>query len=309
MKSHKKTLKSKTQKNIFVALMLLYPVLQFGLFFVYVNIDTVVLTFQKFSWTTGEYIFSGFSNYSMVFDRIINDASTQRMLTNSLLYMPVTSFVILPLSMMFSYFLYKKIPLSGAFRVIYFLPSIMPIVVMTMSFSFIFDSNLGPVNDIYLLIMKLFDPNVVVPSWFGEYPTNQYMIFVYCVWVGLGFNIILLSGAIARIPEELMEYGQIEGISFTQEFFKVVMPLIWPTITTTFILGMTSVFTVMLQPMLLTPTSGETNTLALMVYNSVLRDQNIEYTATFGIVVSLIGLPVILLVKRTMTSFFKEVDY
>lgn len=305
----KKTLKGSTQKKIFVALMLLYPVLQFGLFFVYVNIDTIVLTFQKFSWTTGEYIFSGFSNYSMVFDRIMNDASTQRMLTNSLLYMPVTSFVILPLSMMFSYFLYKKIPLSGAFRVIYFLPSIMPIVVMTMSFSFIFDSNLGPVNDIYLLIMKIFDPNVVVPSWFGEYPTNQYMIFVYCVWVGLGFNIILLSGAIARIPEELMEYGQIEGISFTQEFFKVVMPLIWPTITTTFILGMTSVFTVMLQPMLLTPTSGETNTLALMVYNSVLRDQNIEYTATFGIVVSLIGLPVILLIKRTMTSFFKEVDY
>lgn len=305
----KRIFKKKTKQRIFITLMLAYPVLQFLLFFGYVNIDTIVLTFQKFSWTEGKYIYSGFDNYIMFFDRIINDPWTRRTIINSLFYMPVNSLIILPLSMAFSYFLFKKLPFSGFFRVVYFLPSILPIVVMTMAFSFTFDSNLGPVNDIYKWFFGMFDSNVVVPSWFGSYPTNQMMIFVYGIWVGLGFNIILMTGAIARIPEELMEYGQLEGVGFFKEFTTVVIPLIWPTIVTTFILGMTSVFTALLQPLFLTPTSGDTNTIALAIYNSVIQNQNIAYMATFGIVLSIFGLPIILLTRKTLNRFFTEVEY
>ena len=306
----KKTpLKKKTKQRIFIILMLAYPVLQFILFFGYVNFDTILLTFQKFSWSEGKYIYSGFDNYGMFFDRVINDPWTRRTIINSLFYMPVNSLIILPLSMAFSYFLFKKVPLSGFFRVVYFLPSILPIVVMTMAFSFTFDSNLGPVNDIYKWFFGMFDSNVIVPSWFGSYPTNQIMIFVYGIWVGLGFNIILMTAAIARIPEELMEYGQLEGIGFFREFRTIVVPLIWPTVVTTFVLGMTSVFTALLQPLFLTPTSPDTNTIALAIYNSVLQNENIAYMATFGLILSLIGLPIILLTRNTLSKFYAEVDY
>jgi len=307
---NKKTpLKKKTKQRIFIILMLAYPVLQFILFFGYVNFDTILLTFQKFSWSEGKYIYSGFDNYGMFFDRVINDPWTRRTIINSLFYMPVNSLIILPLSMAFSYFLFKKVPLSGFFRVVYFLPSILPIVVMTMAFSFTFDSNLGPVNDIYKWFFGMFDSNVIVPSWFGSYPTNQIMIFVYGIWVGLGFNIILMTAAIARIPDELMEYGQLEGIGFFREFRTIVVPLIWPTVVTTFVLGMTSVFTALLQPLFLTPTSPDTNTIALAIYNSVLQNENIAYMATFGLILSLIGLPIILLTRNTLSKFYAEVDY
>ena len=310
IETKKKTpLKKKTKQRIFIILMLAYPVLQFILFFGYVNFDTILLTFQKFSWSEGKYIYSGFDNYGMFFDRVFNDPWTRRTIINSLFYMPVNSLIILPLSMAFSYFLFKKVPLSGFFRVVYFLPSILPIVVMTMAFSFTFDSNLGPVNDIYKWFFGMFDSNVIVPSWFGSYPTNQIMIFVYGIWVGLGFNIILMTAAIARIPEELMEYGQLEGIGFFREFRTIVVSLIWPTVVTTFVLGMTSVFTALLQPLFLTPTSPDTNTIALAIYNSVLQNENIAYMATFGLILSLIGLPIILLTRNTLSKFYAEVDY
>lgn len=305
----KKIRKYNLSRNIFIVLMLAYPVLQFALFFGYVNIDTILLTFKRFSWSEGKYVLVNFANYKMVFDRFLNDAPTKRLLLNSILYMPVNSFIILPLSLIFSYFLYKKVPFTGAFRVIFFLPSILPIVVLTMVFSFTFDSNLGPVNDIFRFIAKLFGSNAQPPSWFGKYPNNQIMIFVYAIWAGLGFNILLIMGSITRIPEDLIEYGQLEGISFTREFFTVVIPLIWPTLVTTFMLGMTATFTVLLHPLLLTPTSPDTNTIALMIYNSVLRNENLPYTATFGIVVSLIGLPIILLVRNFLNRFFKGVEY
>ncbi|MDO9628867.1 MAG: sugar ABC transporter permease [Acholeplasmataceae bacterium] len=303
----RRTLNRHAKKRIFIIVMLAYPLLQFILFWGYVNFDTILLTFKSFSWTTGNYTFVGFQNYRSVINDILNNESTKRMLFNSLLYMPINSFVILPLSLIFSYFLYKKIPLSGFFRVVYFLPSILPIVVLTMTFGFIFDSNLGPVNSILKSVFAI--PTADIPSWFGSYPTSQIMILVYCVWAGLGFNILLLSGAIARIPTELIEYGELEGITLFQELKNVVIPLIWPTITTTFLLGCTAVFTVLLQPLLLTPDNPYTNTIALSIYNSVIRNGNMAYFATFGIVVSLIGTPIIMGIRRAMSKAYQDVDY
>jgi ABC-type sugar transport system permease subunit len=287
--------------------MLAYPVIQFILFWGYVNFDTILLTFQKFSWTTGKYVFTGLQNYKSVFDDLLHSESTRRTIKNSLLYMPVTCFISLPLSLIASYFLSMKMPLSKFFRVVFFLPSILPIVVLTMSFSFLFDSNLGPVNTILKEVFKM-NP-VDIPSWFGSYPTNQYMIFLYCIWAGLGFNILLMSSAISRIPQEIIEYGKIEGINMVQEFFKVIIPLTWPTITTTFLLGCTSVFGVMLQPLLLTPDNPFTNTIALSIYNSVTKGGNMSYFATYGIVLSLIGTPFIMIIRKVFTSIYADVEY
>lgn len=307
MKLKKIQLSRKASRNIFIIVMLAYPVLQFALFWGYVNFNTIVLTFQKFSWTTGDYVYAGIQNYKSVIDDFINSESTKRMLTNSLLYMPVTCFISLPLSLIFSYFLSKKVPLNNFFRVVFFLPSILPIVVLTMTYSFFFDPNLGPVNTILKEVFKMNPADI--PSWFGSYPTNQYMIFLYCIWAGLGFNILLMSSAISRIPKEIIEYGKIEGISMFKEFWNVIIPLTWPTITTTFLLGCTSVFTVMLQPLLLTPENPYTNTIALSIYNSVIKGGNLSYFATFGIVVSLLGTPLILLIRKVFTNIYADVEY
>lgn len=297
----------KFKKNLFIIGMLFYPVLQFALFWGYVNLDTIILTFQKFSWSNGTYVWSQFQNYKEVIDDLLHSESTHMMLRNSLLYLPITCFISLPLSLIFSYFLNKKVPMSKFYRVVFFLPSILPIVVLTMTFSFLFDPNLGPVNTI---LKEIFFMNAAdIPSWFGSYPTNQMMIFVYCIWAGLGFNILLMSSAIARIPAEIIEYGKIEGITMWKEFTKVIIPMIWPTITTTFLLGCTSVFTVMLQPLLLTPDNPYTSTIALSIYNAVNNGGNLSYFATFGIVVSLLGTPMILLIRKVFISQYDGVEY
>lgn len=301
--------KKKYVRIIFMVVMLAIPVSQFLIFWGYVNIGTIVLTFQRFSWTTGKYDFVGLLNYKTVITNILSDATTQRRLLNSFLYMPLSCFVILPLSMLFSYFLFKRVPLNGFFRIIYFLPSILPIAVLTMVFSFMFDSTLGPINMLVRMWLSFVDPGAVAPTFFGQYPNNQIMIMLYCVWVGLGFNIILVNAAITRIPRELIEVGEIEGISFIKEFTHIIVPLIWPTVTTTFMLGVTSIFTVMLQPLLLTPGSVDTQTISLVIYQMVLRNEGLPEIATFGLVCSLLGLPLVLLIRNTMSNFYKEVSY
>lgn len=254
--------------------------------------------------TFGKTIFAGLLQYKAVINNILHNDATQRMLLNSILYLPVT-LLELCLSIVFSYFLYKKMPLSNVFRVIYFLPSIIPIVVLTFVFSFVFDSSYGLINP---LLHTLGVTNV--PNWFGVYPLNQTMIFVYCIWAGLGYNIILLSGAISRIPESVIEYGRLEGISYARELFQVVIPLIWPTISTIVVLACTSVFTVMLQPLMLTPGNSSTNTIALTIYNGVLAGEaKYPYLSAFGLCISAIGIPVIMTIRKLVEKPFSDVEY
>ena len=147
----KNSIKPKLSRNgkrtIFIVLMLAYPVLHFLLLWLFVNINTFVMSFQRVGAdindpeTFGKTIFAGFLQYKAVIGNILHNESTQRMLRNSLLYLPITLFE-LCLSIVFSYFLYKKMPLSNVFRVIYFLPSIIPIVVLTFVFGQDWDTTL-----------------------------------------------------------------------------------------------------------------------------------------------------------------------
>jgi len=120
----------------------------------------------------------------------------------------------------------------------------------------------------------------------------------------------LLHGAISRIPTEIIEYGQLEGISMTRELWQVIVPMIWPTITTLFVLGSTSAFTIFLQPQLLTNggPNGSSYTIALYVLEQV-RASNLEYAAAVGVFFSLIGVAVVMLFRFIMEKIGSSVEF
>lgn len=189
--------KQNTKRNIFIALMLIYPLLHFVVFTVYINFDTIALCFQRFNIMAGKNEFVGLYWFKKFFSEMAQSYSLQRSFINSLLFIPVTNLILLPLSVLAAYFLYKKVPFSRMYRVTFFLPSIVSITIMTMCFSFMFDSTFGVVNDL-LSRLGFINP----PVWLGDPNTAMPMVFFYCVWVGIGFNVVLLGGAMGRIPDE-----------------------------------------------------------------------------------------------------------
>lgn len=297
--------KSKVLKNIFIISMLALPILHFLIFFVYINIDTILLSFQRFNYNTGSYQWVGMDNFSRLYRDFIELDSIKTALINSLLLFPVTNFITLPLSIISAYFLYRKVPGNKIFRVIFFLPSILSIVVLTMSFQFMLDPYFGPGSQ----VLRFFglDP---VGGWFGNKGTVMPMIFIYLIWAGIGFNVVLLNGAISRIPQEIIESARLDGIGMFKELVLIVIPLVWPTITTLFIVGTTSVFTLFLQNMLLANggPSGASMTIAYMVVEMV-QNGNLTDAAALGTAFTLIGVPIIFLIKRFMEKFGENVEY
>lgn len=308
-KQHKK--KQTIQERIFIVLMIAYPLLQFLVFWVYVNFDTLIMTFQKLDYASGKEVFVGWDNYAWFWDILTNGSFKDlwNCIKNSVILFLVNNFVILPISFFSAYIFYKKLKLQNFFRVVFFLPNIISIVVLTMAFSFMFDSSFGPVNS----LLKMIGLSGAIPlnGWLGDKSTAMGMIVFYCIWSGIGGNVILTTGAINRIPPEVIEAGKIDGIGMWREFTQVVIPMIGPTIETLFITGITGIFTLFLQPQLLTkggPYEHLSGTIGLYIIELV-ENGDLYKAATVGMVFSVIGILLVLASKKLLDKITPEVEY
>ena len=300
-------MKSKTKRSLFIFFMLLYPVAHFLVFFVFINFRTIQMCFEKFDYTTGKTVFSGLYWFRWAIENITDSQRVvPTVIINSLLFIPVTVGILLPISIITAYIFSKKIPFVKIFRTIYFLPAVMSIVVMTMSFAFMLDDQFGVVNKL-LHSMGL---SGLARVWLGDRQTALPMVFLYCIWVGIGYNIVLLSGAICRIPEDVIEYGQLEGLSMPRELCQVVIPMIWPTVSTLVVLGSMSAFTIFLQPKLLTEggPGHASRTMAQYIVEYV-QSGGYNEAAVFGVMSTIAGFLVVMLVRYFMDKFATVVEY
>jgi ABC-type sugar transport system permease subunit len=298
-----------------VAILLAYPVLQFVVTWCFINIGSILMAFETRN-AAGEITSFGFYQFGYVlktfFTSTANDTGISWMnnqlviLINSLGYGLITIFISLPLSLLFSYFLQKNMPLANVFRVIFFLPNIIPIVALVMAFNMPLDAVYGYFSPILKALGMSED---IYQTW----PVSQLFIYIYCIWAGLGYNVVLMSGAIGRIPKELYESAELDGAGYFVEFTKITIPLIWPTIVTLVVLGMTNVLTLYLQPYLLTngTGSGLTYSLAMDIFISTASGQQSAYctAAAEGLLFSVIWAPIVLLVRNRMSKKYDGIDF
>ncbi len=292
--------------TIFVIVMLAYSVLHFLLMWVGVNFNSILLSFKSYnrngtySWLTGSRLFE---NFEMIFINIGKDVDNYRsMLFSSLAFFVVSCFVTLPISLFFSYFIFKKILANGFFKVIFFLPSIIPLIILTTIYSISVGSN-GPVGQLLNAI------GINSANLFLTHKSSSWMIWIFCVWAGIGYDVILLTAGMSRIPRDILESCKMDGVPSFWEFIRIVIPLTWSTVTTLFIFGMMSVFTVFLQPWYLAPKVNTTWTIGTNIYFASKGGRALNAPAALGLFYSIIGAPIIVGVRALLNKFFGEVSY
>lgn len=290
----KKKLTRKQKKLIFVWGMLALPLLQWLIFFVYVNINSILMAFQSLNLDTGKVTWT-LNNFKRFFYEWRALDSLKDAVKNSLLA-GANDVLLILISLLLSYFLYKKIPGRNLFRVIYFLPSVISIVIYTMVFKFMFDTSVGPIN---IVLEKMGVTNL--PSWFGDTNLAFPLILVYCLWVGTGYNILIFSAAMEGLPEDVLEYSRLEGVGRMRELFQIIVPMIWPTLAVAFLGSAKVVFTLFIQVELLTEggPAGSTTTIAYLI-NSIIKgtNNNLEWGATMGLCFTIMATPLIISLKK-----------
>ena len=183
-------------------------------------------------------------------------------------------------------------------------------VVMVMVYSFMFDSSFGIVDPI---LTKLgLEHKIPEWGWLGTRDTANGLIVGYCIWGGLGGNLILLASAMGRIPEELVEAGKIDGLGFFREMWSVTVPLIGTTLGTLYMMGTTVIFTFFMQVKLISNggPNGQTGTIMLYIVEVVKADTfDLSGAATVGMIVAAIGTPLVLLTRWIVDKVFPAYEY
>ncbi|MBO7214683.1 MAG: sugar ABC transporter permease [Clostridia bacterium] len=314
----------KTKRLIFYTIMVALPFLQFLIFYVYVNIDSILMAFKVTYFDMNEGIqerWSLIDNFKGVF-YFLKNKNFQPIMNASKAYV-ISWCTSGTLSIFFSYYVYKKFMLSGIFKVFLYLPSMVSSVVLTL---------------VYIKIMNNVVPDmmekrsgVTVEPLLQATPENDpyYYILAYSLFFSLGGHILMYTGAMSGINDSVVEAGQLDGVNAFQEFWYITLPMIWPTFTTFTVTGLAGIFTnqLGLHTFYGDGAPEEVATLGYWVFvftkkgstiNSEIKANNdnwdlknqllLSEISAVGFAIMAVILPVSMLLKKLMTKYGPSVD-
>lgn len=309
-KKKKKISRRKLREWLFVFCMLLLPIIQFCIFYIWINGNSIIMAFQEFDGYNdngGEIYKWSLYNFQRFFNEWNNPTSVVvQALKNTFKYF-VAGLCMVPVSFFVAYFLYKKVWGYKFFRVLFFLPSIISAVLFVTTYKQLISYG-GPID----AVLSLF--GIRIPPLLTDEKTATGTIIAYTIWTGLGINMILYQSAMSRIPKEVMEASQLDGVPWYKELFQVVLPMVWPTIATTLILVITSMFN-STGPILLFAGSGvevdnpAVTTISFWIYRQTYKAADLNYPATIGMFFTLVSVPIVFIVRYIFNKLDPQVTY
>ena len=297
---------------LFAYLLILFPVAQFLVFWLFVNISSIALAFQddfgKFTWNNFETVKNAFVHQDFL------GINLKDSLVRSLILWVVGEGICFPISLITTYVLTRKIVGHYVFRICYIIPSLMGAIIWTLLIKEMARGQ-GPIT---LLVKQfgLLDPysNASMEGLLWDKSTAFLTIVCVRAVMGLVSNNAVLTGAYTRVPTELFESAELDGAGFFTEMFKIAIPCIWPTICTLLTFALCSIFTCDYNVYLFTNGNDEfeMSTIGFQLFNLTyqLKEGNgsYGYPAALGLVLTVITLPIVLIGKAVLERMSENVE-
>lgn len=190
-----------------------------GLFYFY----PVYKVFRDSLYTVGAFnrsSWAGLANYTKMFQ----DSVMWRSLGNTMMY----AVIIIPLTVILALILAAMLNTSirgrDVYRVIYFIPTVTMSVAIAMVWRWIFNGDFGILNH----IVRIFGGTP--QYWLSDEHTVLLCVSIVSVWMGVGYNMIILLAGIQGISSNYYEAAELEGAGKIRQFLKITIPLVTPTL-------------------------------------------------------------------------------
>ncbi|MBR7141002.1 MAG: sugar ABC transporter permease [Clostridia bacterium] len=292
---------------IFYICMLTIPILQFCVFYIGVNLNSILLSFQNVS-LDGTVVWTG-ENMAKAFENFFNPLSglpdrLWRSVWTSLLTIAITT----PLCLFFSNYIYKKMFFSTGFRILLFMPSIISGLVLTTTYQFFIER---AIPEIARMIT-----GEQIKGLIQNVDTRYGAILFFYIWAGFGTNMLLYSNAMSAISPEIVDSAKIDGATGLKEFWHISFPIIWPTFTTCFVVTVSGIFTNQfgLYNFYGASAPDDIQSLGYYLYKETqtnTTDGNMgsySYLSALGLIITLIAVPLTLGTKKLMEKFGPSVE-
>lgn len=295
MRPIKTSRKGDKSELIFYILLIALPLLQICIFYFYVNFNSILMAFQTYSKMTDEFTFDFGANFSDLWHDLTQQTILLDSLKNSIVVWFFTSGVGTFLSILFAYYIFKKWAVAKLFKFFLFLPTVLPSILLVGVYNFfVTDAVPGYMGAVLnIKIQPLFSYESVLPP-----------VIFFNVLTCFGAQLLIYAGAMDQISPEILEAGQVDGVSSTREFFSIVLPMILPTISTFIVASVATLFTNQANLFSFFGSSGvnlttKDYTIGYYLFMLVERDgeSSYAYASALGIVCTFIAFPLTMFVR------------
>lgn len=280
-KKQKSALRTKKRADLrFYCIMMALPVIQFCLMWLGTNVNSILLAFKEYD-ANYNYTWS-LHNFERVFTGLISDVGIQKSLLTSAIFWLCASGLTIPVSLLISFYFYKRYKFSKILKNIFFLPSVVAGVVTVTIFYYLADRG-------YPLLMKqLFD--VEVTGLLVNSQTQFGTLLFYNIFYSLAGGFLFFSSAMCGIDTSVSEAAQVDGATPMQEFRHITLPLIFPTLSVWFVASTATIFTSDFSMYAFFKTAGSTQMTSMGYYFVVgltsWGEREYPYFAAFGLVLT-----------------------
>ena len=198
------------------------------LFFIFMVLPTFnvfrMSLFERGAYSPTE-TFVGLNNFKVLF----KDTKFIVSMQNTILLIVTVTIITFFFAIVFAAILTReKIRGQNFFRIIFYIPNILSVVVIAGIFSAIYKPDNGMLNSIF----SLFAGRDVMVLW-KDQPMVIVSVIIAMVWQAIGYYMVMYMASMSAVPVDLYESASLDGAGRLNQFFEITLPLIWTNIRTT----------------------------------------------------------------------------
>lgn len=238
--------------------------------------------------------FVGFNNFKLLW----NDMNFIQSFQNSVLLIVLVAIITIIFAVFFAAVLTKEKVVGGNFfRVIFYIPNILSIVVIAGIFSAVYDAKSGLLNSVFG-VLKL---DTFKQMWLGNQDIIIYSIAGALIWQAIGYYMVMYMSSMASIPESYYEAASLEGAGKFKQFTSITLPLIWNNIRTTltfYIISTINLSFLLVKAMTGGGPDGSTEVFLSYMYSQAYGNSTYGYGMAIGVVVFTFSFALAAIVSR-----------
>ncbi|BFL47800.1 carbohydrate ABC transporter permease [Lactonifactor longoviformis] len=277
-------MKHRKGRNGFIAVCVLPAVILFIIFMIVPTINVFKMSLYKWGGFSNNKTFVGLNNFKILFE----DPKFYRSFQNSVLLIVMVTIITMVFSLVFAAILSReKIKGQNFFRIIFYIPNILSVVVISAIFSAIYDPSQGLLNS----ILSIFRGAKADPIlWLGNQKLVIYSLVIAMVWQAIGYYMVMYMASMSSVPESLYESANLEGAGRIHQFFNITLPLIWTNIRTTltfFIISTINLSFLFVKAMTGGKPDGASEVFLSYMYGQAYTNSSYGYGMAIGVIVFL----------------------
>lgn len=270
----------------FIFLCMAPAVILFVIFMIIPTVDVFRMSLFKWGGYTDEKTFVGLQN----FQKLLQSDKFYQAFQNNVLIIVVVTIVTFAMALGFAAILTReKFKGQNFLRVIFYIPNILSVVVISAIFSAIYDPNTGLLNSFINLFRGPSGAENPI-LWLGDRKIVVYSVIIAMIWQAIGYYMVMYMASMANIPDSLYESASLEGAGHITQFFTITIPLIWTNIRTTltfFIISTINMSFLIVRAMTNGGPDGASSVFLSYMYQEAYTNSSYGYGMAIGVMVFL----------------------